>query len=66
MVNHQHPANATCGYDVYEKGFVIQALEDINKGREIYINYSDLNKDTNLFYNYGIVDSDIDTHSITL
>jgi hypothetical protein len=62
MVNHQHPANVTCGYDMRQEGFVIQALEDIGKGHEIYVSYSELNPKIDLFLNYGIVDPDPDTH----
>ena len=55
MINHQHPATATCGYDKYQKGFVVQATEDISKGREVLVNYNEINKDVDLFFNYGVV-----------
>jgi len=41
-------------------------MEDIPKGKEVYVSYGELKPNVSFFFSYGFVDSDPDIDEITI
>ena len=54
MLNHKHPKNVTWTYSDEKRGFIVRAVEDIKKGRQMYYSYGE-KCNTRFFLNYGFL-----------
>ena len=65
MLNHRRPRQTTWTYTDEREGFIIEALEDINRGEQIYDSYG--KKDNSRFFlNYGFINLNNDANEVPI
>ncbi|KAL4487539.1 hypothetical protein ABPG72_007059 [Tetrahymena utriculariae] len=65
MLNHRRPKQTSWQYDDQREGFVIQALEDIPRGEQVYDSYG-RKCNSRFFLNYGFINLDNDANEVAL
>ena len=65
MLNHKRPRQTTWSYTDEKRGFIIEAMEDIKRGEQVYDSYG--KKDNSRFLlNYGFINLNNDANEVPL
>ena len=65
MLNHKRPRQTAWTYTDDREGFIIEALEDIKRGEQIYDSYGK-KCNTRFLLNYGFINLDNDANEFPL
>ncbi len=65
MLNHKRPRQTTWSYTDDRKGFIIEALEDIKRGEQVFDSYG-RKCNSRFFLNYGFINLNNDANEVPL
>lgn len=65
MLNHRRPKQTSWSYSDEKKGFVIESLEDIARGEQVYDSYG-RKCNSRFFLNYGFIVLDNDANEVAI
>ncbi len=65
MLNHRRPKQTSWFYSDEKEGFIIEALEDLNRGEQVCDSYGK-KCNSRFFLNYGFINLDNDANEVAL
>jgi len=65
MLNHRRPKQTSWFYSDEKKGFIIESLDDLNRGEQVCDSYG-RKCNSRFFLNYGFINVDNDANEVAL
>jgi histone-lysine N-methyltransferase SETD3 len=65
MLNHKRPRQTTWSYTDEKRGFIIEAMEDIRRGEQVYDSYGK-KCNSRFLLNYGFINLNNDANEVPL
>ena len=65
MLNHRRPKQTSWAFNDQQGGFVIEAIEDIQRGDQVYDSYG-RKCNSRFFLNYGFINPENDANEVAI
>jgi len=65
MLNHRRPRQTTWNYTDDRRGFIIEALDDVKRGEQVYDSYGK-KCNSRFFLNYGFINLNNDANEVPI